>query len=358
MSGCRSSQSFSLVELLAVIAIMAILISGAIYFTASYIQWAKQTTEKEIYTVLNDELTRYKSGGGNLSALTVGAPMNDIFTALKTPVVPAGMPASFSQQFMATGYTYPGRSIFATGNGQQYHFYQVDQYVGQNLAPGTPTDQYPYGQGVAYLANGAGMTSNVFIGTSTGYFAVSGHSTSYSSSSPYSIPAATSITVWACSSSSTTQSGTITYITVGGSNVTAIDVSGLGSSLYSLSCTGNPVASLNVSGCSGLQTLYCGNSSLTTLNVSSCSGLKTLLCEGSPLLTSITVPSPISLALTMDISSTGILATRSAADAFYGGLPTVSLACNIEEDDSGTDNLWDANIATAKGWNVTDVYNN
>jgi prepilin-type N-terminal cleavage/methylation domain-containing protein len=152
MPSQHSNQSFTLVELLAVIAIMAVLIAGAIYFTASYAQWAKQTTEKEIYAVLNDELTRYKGGGGNLSALTVGAPIKDIFAALQTPVTPAGMPPSLANQFMATNYTYPGRSLQAMGNGQQYCFYQVDQYTGQTPAAGAPTSKYPGGQGI--VANG------------------------------------------------------------------------------------------------------------------------------------------------------------------------------------------------------------
>jgi len=125
----KSSQSFTLVELLAVIAIISALISGVIYFTASYVQWAKLNTEQEICAVLNDELTRYKSGGGNISALTQGAPLNDIFVALQTPVVPAGMPSSLSQQFMASNYTYPGRSLSAMGSGQQYHFARVDAYT-------------------------------------------------------------------------------------------------------------------------------------------------------------------------------------------------------------------------------------
>ena len=104
-----AAHSLTLVELLATIAVAAALIGGAIYFTASYTVWAKQTTEKEIYTVLNDELNRYKSNGGNVSALTIGAPMSDIFAALQTPITPAGMPSSLSFQSMANGYTYPGR---------------------------------------------------------------------------------------------------------------------------------------------------------------------------------------------------------------------------------------------------------
>jgi hypothetical protein len=54
--------------------------------------------------------------------------MNDIFAALQTPVTPAGMPSSLSQQFMASNYTYPGRSLSAIGTGQQYHFVRVNTY--------------------------------------------------------------------------------------------------------------------------------------------------------------------------------------------------------------------------------------
>jgi prepilin-type N-terminal cleavage/methylation domain-containing protein len=103
--GTRYSRAFSLVELLATIAIAAVLIALAMFFTASYVTWARQTTGKEIYTVLNEELSRYKGNGGNIAALTAGAPIADIFAQLKTPVVPSGMPASLAQQFMNSNYT-------------------------------------------------------------------------------------------------------------------------------------------------------------------------------------------------------------------------------------------------------------
>jgi prepilin-type N-terminal cleavage/methylation domain-containing protein len=317
----RSSQSFTLVELLAVVAILAVLIAGAIYYTASYIQWAKQTTEKEIYTVLNDELTRYKSGGGNIAALTVGAPIGDVFSALQTPVTPAGMPASLAQQFMPNNYTYPGRSLFATGTGQQYHFYQVDQYVGQNIVTGTPTSTYPHGSGNGYLTtNSSGIDIAVF--TSTGYWAVqtnaSGSPQIFSSGWSGAI-AGTSATFWACQDAThSTPSGSITSIDCDNLddygapyyvNAVSIDVSGL-PSLTSLNCHHNSFTSIAL-----------GTATRATINVDISTNP---ICNGSPV------------------------------NAFYSSLPTVTNGSIITLDDDCLDNSGTISIANAKGWTVND----
>jgi len=67
--------SFTLVEFLAVIAIVAAIIVCAMFFTGPYTVWARQSAGHEVYAVLNEELNRYKGNGGNLAALTAGAPM-------------------------------------------------------------------------------------------------------------------------------------------------------------------------------------------------------------------------------------------------------------------------------------------
>lgn len=286
------SRSFTMVELLAVVAVMAVLISGAIYFTASYIQWAKQTTAKEIYTVLNDELTRYKCGGGNISALTLGAPINDIFAALKTPVVPAGMPASFSQQFMANSYTYPGRSLQAVGVGSQYHFYQVDQYVGQVVPTGTPTSQYPYGYGYAtgdgvhpYNFICGSSTNAIAVRSSTGSIAIFTGDTCVISWAP-----GPSLTFWSCQDGThSTPAGNITLIEAdcggcGSSSgcLTSLNVSNL-SGLVTLFCSGNTLTSINVSGCTNLSSLDCSGNQLTSLNLAGLSNLNNCDCHGNKL---------------------------------------------------------------------------
>jgi type II secretory pathway pseudopilin PulG len=268
----HSNESFTLVELLATIAIMAVLIVGAIYYTASYIQWAKQTTEKEIYTVLNDELTRYKSGGGNIATLTLGAPFNDIFAALQTPVVPAGMPASFSQQFMATNYTYPGRSLQATGTGQQYHFYQVDQYVGQTPAAGTATTKYPYGYGVGYMSNGGNAAGYAYfcIWSSSGYYTCqpSGGSIQvYASQSWIGLGVANSYTFWSSDASGNPSGNILTLYCGNYDYLTSLNVSSL-TSLTSLDCDSNQLSSLNVSGMTALTYLNCRqNNAGMTINI-------------------------------------------------------------------------------------------
>ena len=56
-------SSFTLVELLSTIAIMAVLVVGITAFVANYVTWAKNTSDKQTYTVLNDALGRYKCEG-------------------------------------------------------------------------------------------------------------------------------------------------------------------------------------------------------------------------------------------------------------------------------------------------------
>ena len=50
-----------------------------------------------------------------------------------------------------------------------------------------------------------------------------------------------------------------------------------------LGCTGNPLTSLDVSGCPGLERLICGDTPLTSLDVSGCTALKYLTCCDSQL---------------------------------------------------------------------------
>lgn len=273
---------FTLVEFLATVLIVAVLLAGAIYFTACYVQWAKLNTEHEIYAVLNDELTRYKGNGGNINALTVGAPIGDIFAALKTPVVPAGMPASFSQQFMATGYTYPGRSLQAMGSGEQYSFYQVDQYVGSTPGPGVLTSKYPtYGQGIGYVANGGASAYTFNISTSTGYWAwkaTNGTITGpLAQGNSLTVPTGnTSFTFWSCSSGSNTPSGNVTSFDC--NNITGIDVSGLTGLTLLAFRYGGVVTTLNVSGLASLQNIQVQSNNLSMINASGCKALTTLLC--------------------------------------------------------------------------------
>ena len=65
--------------------------------------------------------------------------------------------------------------------------------------------------------------------------------------------------------------------------ITSLDVSGF-TGLQTLRCYNNSsLASLNVSGCTGLQTLICYNTSITSLDVSGCTSLQILKCNSTSL---------------------------------------------------------------------------
>lgn len=122
-----SSRSFTLVEILTVLVLVAALITGAVMFTSGYVTWSKQTADKQTLTVLNDALTRYKTQGGNVNALTSGAPIRNVMARLGQTV----SWGNISHQFLQTGITYPARSIYAKGTGAQYRFSAFNTYTNE-----------------------------------------------------------------------------------------------------------------------------------------------------------------------------------------------------------------------------------
>jgi hypothetical protein len=118
--------------------IIAALIVGAMFCFISVASWSQTVVSQQKYTVLNDALTRYKGEGGNINALTVGAPWSDVITTLQTPVVWAGV----SHQFLNSGFTCPGRSISVVGSGQQYQITRYNSFTSQagGFGPGTITN--------------------------------------------------------------------------------------------------------------------------------------------------------------------------------------------------------------------------
>jgi prepilin-type N-terminal cleavage/methylation domain-containing protein len=115
---------FTLVELLATIAIMAVLIVAALPYVADYTEWARQTIQQQNLLVLNDALTRYKCEGGSLVALTQGAPIGDVIAAMKQPLTWGGT----THNVMQAAFTVPARSLYATGSGSSYQFVQFGSY--------------------------------------------------------------------------------------------------------------------------------------------------------------------------------------------------------------------------------------
>lgn len=64
----RSSKGFTLVELLATIAIMAVLIVAALPYVADYTSWARATSQKRDAQVVAGAISRWIAVGGSTGA--------------------------------------------------------------------------------------------------------------------------------------------------------------------------------------------------------------------------------------------------------------------------------------------------
>ena len=117
-------RAFTLVELMATVAIAAMVVSAAVFFVANYITYSHQQADRQTLWVLNDALTRYKTQGGNVSTLYSYSPVGAVLAGLQTALTWAG----HGHIVLAQGITYPARSIDATGSKAQYHFYRFNTY--------------------------------------------------------------------------------------------------------------------------------------------------------------------------------------------------------------------------------------
>jgi type II secretory pathway pseudopilin PulG len=269
-----------LVELLASIAIIALLLVSAGIFVANYVSTARQRADQQTLQTLNDALTRYKTQGGGTSGFTLGAPIGNIINRLKQPVSWAG---GLSHQVMNTGFTVAAQSLDATGSGSAYRFYRYNSYTDNSPSSGTATSSMPYGQGVGY-AEFAG-TITMTVNCSTAYWALKiGNAAPviYVSSTGPTAVAGTSATFWSCvGASNSTPSGNITAVTIT-STATAVNIKGL-TSMNFFSISNNQLTSLDVAGCPALQNLYCDGNDLTSLNMRNCSALQSVYCMSNNL---------------------------------------------------------------------------
>lgn len=126
----RSSRAFTLIELLATIAVIAVLVVGVLFFTVSYVQNARQTADRQTLTILNDALTRYKCEGGSVTSLTSGADIGRVLSALQSAITWGGR----SHQVLRSALTYPARSLSASGDHAQYHFDRYNTYLAETLS--------------------------------------------------------------------------------------------------------------------------------------------------------------------------------------------------------------------------------
>jgi type II secretory pathway pseudopilin PulG len=288
---------FSLVELLASIAIIALIVVSAGVFVANYIGTAQLRADQQTLQTLNDALTRYKTQGGGTSGLTLGAPIGNIIDRLKQPISWAG---GLSHQVLNSAFTVPSRSLDATGTGSAYRFYSYGTYTENAPASGAATTNMPYGEGVGYVAVDGSSGLTISCDSTTGYWAIrtSGGTTYTYDSSEWSLTAGgapipgTSFTFWACTGPfNSTPSGTITTVYANEAdtygyfylyNISALDVRGL-TSLQYLNCGINQMSSLKVAGVPTLQTLMCADNQLTSLDLSGLSSLETLECNTNQL---------------------------------------------------------------------------
>jgi len=121
-----------MVELLASIAIIAIIVGIMIPIAGGFIETGKVTSDRQTLAVLNDALNRYKMQGGDLSVLTSGASVGNILKKLAEPITWAGV----THQFLKGGSTYNVDGIETEGEGSQYSFTSY-------ASPGSPGSDGP-----------------------------------------------------------------------------------------------------------------------------------------------------------------------------------------------------------------------
>lgn len=154
------SRAFTLIELIATIAVLAAITTAGLFFVGSYVQSAKQNADKQTLFVLNDALNRYKTQGGGVAALTSGAPIKNVLARLQTPVSWNGL----THQVLQTGKTFLGRSIDALGSGSQYRFTRFNTFTTE--AGGTSPDGI-----VSFVVVSQSTTATAYSGDGTNWIA-------------------------------------------------------------------------------------------------------------------------------------------------------------------------------------------
>jgi prepilin-type N-terminal cleavage/methylation domain-containing protein len=290
---CHSSHKagFTLIELLATITIMAVLATMAVFFTASYMTWAKKESDHQTLVVLNDALTRYKCEGGGVTSLTHGANIGRVLGNLQSAITFA----NHGHVVLQAGVTYPSRSLSELGDLGQYHFTRYNTYALSDYTSGGSGGS-AYGAGVGYMANDGSTDYNFGIGTSTGYIAIKDSSGNVSvqdgsGNGNYVVGITPSFTFWSCvgggGGTDPTPGGTVEWIDCNSNdygiiNLTSLNVSGL-TGLTSLNGGSNSLTSLSVSGLASLQSLDCSYNALTSLLLSGCASLEVISCGGNQL---------------------------------------------------------------------------
>jgi prepilin-type N-terminal cleavage/methylation domain-containing protein len=125
MNIIKKQTAFTLVELLATIVIIALLVGAVVIYIPQFINWSRQTSDKQTLTVLNDALTRYKTEGGGVNAFTVTTTPDHVIALLTKTITFAGR----GHQVLKTGQTYPAHSLSTVGQYATYRFIRFNSYV-------------------------------------------------------------------------------------------------------------------------------------------------------------------------------------------------------------------------------------
>jgi prepilin-type N-terminal cleavage/methylation domain-containing protein len=115
----KAMSGFSLLEILAALAIMSLIAIVASQYVANYVSTARSASEARVLSELNQALNSYRvMNTGASSFFTVGTPASSALNRLRTGFTSQGR----LQQFFSSSFTVPSRSLDATGIGSRYRF--------------------------------------------------------------------------------------------------------------------------------------------------------------------------------------------------------------------------------------------
>ncbi len=128
----RHGRAFTMIELMMSVAIIAMIVSAAIFFIVGYVNETRTTAKKVMLSTLNEALTRYKTQGGGTAGLTIGASIGRVLRQLKTPINWTGQ----VHQFLNNSLTIPARSLQVVGNYATFRFSGYNGYQAEAAAAG------------------------------------------------------------------------------------------------------------------------------------------------------------------------------------------------------------------------------
>lgn len=133
-------SAFTMVELIAAIAIVAILVAVMIPAVGNFVRTSRETADRQTLAVLNDAINRYKMQGGDVSALTEGKYYGHLLDALRTPVTWNGMTHQF---LLSSDPAFDAASTLqASGDGADYKITALGSYTEE--AGGSPVNTGQY----------------------------------------------------------------------------------------------------------------------------------------------------------------------------------------------------------------------